>query len=165
MPDARSLIPVRARAYLGVKWRHLGRDPARGLDCVGLVLRAAEDVGLLQGVAFPSYGRRPEGYRLTAEVARHCRPVPMAEMAPGDILTFAGVERLPCHLAIVTETRPAVLIIHAWAEHGRVAEHSLHGFSGGAPTGCWRIQRSEDRGQKAEAGKQLSGLCHPSSAL
>lgn len=127
-----------ARRYLGVRWRHLGRDPARGLDCVGLVLRAAQDVSLLAGVAYASYGRRPEGHRLTGEIARHAHAVPMAEMAPGDVLTFAGVERLPCHLAIVTGTQPAT-IIHSWAEHGRVAEHGLAGFSGGTPTGCWRI--------------------------
>jgi len=137
--SARDLFVSAARHYVGVKWRHLGRDPVRGLDCVGLVLRAAQDAGLLAGVRYPSYGRRPEGHRLTAEVARYARAVPMSEMAAGDVLTFAGIERLPCHLAIVTETRPLTTILHSWAEHGRVAEHALAGFSGGAPTGCWRL--------------------------
>lgn len=134
----RSDIVAAARAYLGVKWRHLGRDPKRGLDCVGLVLRAAQDCGLLTEVSYPSYGRRPEGHRLTREIARHADAVPMAKMRPGDVFIFSGDERLPCHLAIVTEINPP-LIIHSYYEVGKVVEHALAGFKH-RPVGCLRIR-------------------------
>jgi cell wall-associated NlpC family hydrolase len=131
-------VVAAARACVGVPYRHLGRTPERGLDCVGLVLRAFQEAGLLLEVAPASYGRRPEGHRLVAELARHGRRLATVEARPADVLAFAGSERLPCHLALVTETVPGLQIIHAWAEFRRVAEHALDGFSGGAPIGAYR---------------------------
>jgi len=52
-----------ARSYLGVPFRHLGRN-RNGLDCVGLVLCAAHDVGLLGGIDYTTYDRIPDGKML-----------------------------------------------------------------------------------------------------
>jgi hypothetical protein len=134
----RDFIVTAARSCIGTPYRHLGRDPARGLDCVGLVLHAYRAAGLLADVVVTGYGRRPEGHALIAEVMRHGRRVPLAEARPADVLAFAGVERLPCHLALVTETSPRLLIVHAWAERRAVAEHALAGFRGGAPVAVFR---------------------------
>ena len=132
-----------ARSYLGVPFRHLGRS-RRGLDCAGLAIVAAHDAGFALDADYRGYGRRPDGASLRALVARHCRRIDRAALAPGDLLLFAGTERLPCHLAIVSDTTPEVAIVHAWAELGRVAEHVLAGFSGGAPVGAYRPNELED---------------------
>ena len=138
------VIVAAARDCVGVPYRHLGREPSRGLDCVGLVLHAYRAAGLLTDVVVTGYGRRPDGHALIAEVMRRGRRVPVAEARPADVLAFAGSERLPCHLALVTETSPRVLIVHAWAEFRRVTEHGLAGFSGGAPIGVYRHPELEN---------------------
>lgn len=141
--DLPAAIATAARAYVGVPYRHLGRD-RRGLDCVGLVLAAHQDCGLLAGVDHLGYGRRPRGHTLQALVGLYGRRVPVAEACVADVLVFAGSERLPCHLALVSESQPRIQIVHAWAEFRRVAEHALEGFSGGAPVAAYRHPELEE---------------------
>jgi peptidoglycan DL-endopeptidase CwlO len=65
-----------ATRYLGVPYRWGGTDPARGLDCSGLVQRVYRDLG----VALP---------RTSAEQARSGRPVAsLADARPGDLVAF-----------------------------------------------------------------------------
>jgi len=126
-----------ARSYIGVTYRHLGRGE-KGIDCAGLILRAAWDAGFLRGVDYTGYRRHPEGQTMRRVVERHFRTVPMTEMAVGDVLLFTGVARMPCHLAVVTEVEPRPMMVHAWSERGRVVEHGLEGFRF-PPVGCFRL--------------------------
>ena len=156
---AAARVVAAARACIGVPYRHLGRDPARGLDCVGLLLHAFAAAGLAVAGAPAGYGRRPQGHRLLAEVARHGRRLTLKEARPADVLAFAGSERLPCHLALVTATAPELLIVHSWAEHRRVAEHRLAGWSGGAPVGVWRLfELDAGAAARAETRSERRGL-------
>ena len=73
-----------ARSYVGVPWRHLGRSRT-GLDCIGLVLLAARDVGIELSDPAP-YAREPQGTRLLEGILGHAERV--ANPQSGDVLLF-----------------------------------------------------------------------------
>lgn len=116
----------RARALVGVRFRAHGRDPAFGLDCVGLA-------GAALGIDAPA------GYALrtgdAAHVARALAEAGLRPVAPaeaGDLLVLrAGPGQL--HLAI----HGGEGIIHADARARRVVERP------GPPEwpllGAWRV--------------------------
>lgn len=105
-------VVARARGVLGVRFRLHGRDPATGLDCVGLVAWA--------------YGRSdvPTGYRLRSGSAGEYAAmlaaaglVNVAAMRPGDVLLcVSGPGQF--HLGIASDAGT----IHADAGLGRVVE-------------------------------------------
>jgi hypothetical protein len=106
---------ARARAMVGVPFRPQGRDPARGLDCVGLALAAC--------------GLRPEGvradYRLRGDhraevklgLLRHFRRVSRRQRRIGDLLLLAVTDD-QMHLAVLT----ADGFVHADARLRKVVE-------------------------------------------
>ncbi|HZU62722.1 MAG TPA: hypothetical protein VFF98_03480 [Novosphingobium sp.] len=106
-------VAARARALVGAPFRLHGRDPASGLDCVGLV-----------ALAIGAGGGAPVAYRLRMREigpllaqAAHCglRPATGAVL-PGDVLLLAVG---PCqfHLAVAVEGGACV---HAHAGLRRV---------------------------------------------
>lgn len=90
--------------YLGVRWRHQGRARRTGLDCLGLVVVALEDLGY-EVEDNTTYRRRPDDELLLAIVQRQLDEVPVEDMQSGDILLmhFQDRQRSPYHFAIVTE--------------------------------------------------------------
>lgn len=119
-------VVARARGLVGVRFRAQGRDPAFGVDCVGLVAAA-----LGREVA----GSHPMRSGDAARVAREAVRLGLARAdgdRPGDILLFAaGPGQL--HLAVRTEGG----VIHADAGARRVVERP-----GAAPwpvVAAWRV--------------------------
>lgn len=126
-----------ARGWLGVPWRHLGRDRA-GVDCIGLLLVAAREAGRELPDPAP-YERVPAGPRLLAGIAAMCRRV--AEPEPGDVLMFRmGI--FGGHVGLATRHGaygvPAVL--HAYAPHRRVVEQPMDEMLRGALAGAFRLR-------------------------
>lgn len=102
-------VVARARAMLGVRFRAQGRDPALGLDCVGLI-----------AVALPAR-TLPRDYRLRTG-AFPADAVPAGLTAcdgerPGDIL-LCRVSPAQLHLAVRSDGG----VIHADATARRVVE-------------------------------------------
>ena len=116
-----------ARAMLGLRWRHQGRDPQRGVDCAGLLVCAMRAIG--RPVADVSaYGREP--YRNTLE--RIMRegfgdPVPLDGMRVGDAVMLNFRNGDPSHVGILADYPYGGLsLIHAYARGVRkVIEHRL----------------------------------------
>ena len=110
------MTPVeRARSLVGVRFRLQGRDPAVGLDCVGVVINAFE----LQRAAFPcDYNLRGHALaKVDAVMSRHFRRVSRPAAATGDVLVFrCGPDRL--HLGV----HGGEHLIQADALIGRVVE-------------------------------------------
>ena len=107
-----------ARKYLGVKFHHQGRNVA-GLDCLGLVILAARDIGrYLEDLK--GYARTPDGDKLKKECERQLKAGDINNMKEGDILLMR-FRREPQHLAIKTD----VGIIHSYQDAGQVVEHGL----------------------------------------
>lgn len=98
-----------ARSYLGVPHHHQGRHRTAGLDCVGLLLAVAQDIGAewhdLEGYSRSGAATADlMGYSLLREhMARSLDEIPIETAAPGDVWLF-WVERLlvPHHVAIIT---------------------------------------------------------------
>ena len=107
-----------AEALCGAPFRLHGRDPATGLDCVGLVAAALECCGRLVAV--------PEGYALRAlSVAPllgfaprngFAALDPRAPAKPGDLLRLRP-SAIQAHLAIVLDRDR---FVHAHAGLGKV---------------------------------------------
>ena len=120
-------IAARARACVGVRFRPYGRDPAFGLDCVGLVAFAT-------GAPAPADYALRSGKAATAAAALRAaglRPRGAGQASPGDILLLASAPT-QLHLAVRTEAG----FVHADAGLRRVVECP------GAPAmpllGTWR---------------------------
>ncbi len=103
-------MPYDPRALIGVPFRFQGRDPAYGLDCVGLI-------ALVTGVDAPL------GYSLRSSFGAWCSDAlgqhftPKIAVDPGDILLLqAGPANL--HLGIWM----GASLVHADARIGRVVE-------------------------------------------
>ena len=109
-----------AEALVGTKFRLHGRDPATGLDCIGLLAAALAAIGKPAPL--------PTGYTLKLRRLENWLPDPAAcgfaitegPIIPGDVVLL---ELGPCqqHLAIALE---AGRFIHAHARLRRVVEGS-----------------------------------------
>lgn len=94
-----------ARRYLGVPFKHRGRKPAVGLDCVGLPLRCYLD----HGIVIPDvkkYGREPHNDGLVEACVRGLgepvavAPVSLRDLQVGDVC-IQRFEIYPHHVFIV----------------------------------------------------------------
>jgi cell wall-associated NlpC family hydrolase len=104
-------LAAAAEALIGTPFRLHGRDPARGLDCVGLVTAALEGAGRSP--------RAPAGYRLRQlDPSGHLGAAGLSGLgaasgpiAPGDVLLVqAGAAQ--CHL-LVASRRGGFVHAHA----------------------------------------------------
>jgi len=119
-----------------VRFRLHGREPATGLDCVGLAAWALAAGGFRRAVP-NGYAMRGGDPRAVSEKLDASGLVRVADTAPGDLLLCAsGPGQL--HLAIVSESG----VIHADALLRRVVERP-----GAVPwpvIGCWRTAQPGD---------------------
>lgn len=116
-----------ARKQLGVAYHHQGRMPGVGLDCIGLLVCVAKEVGLPIH-DYTNYGRVADGITLPRELSRNMRKRIKGEpVCYGDALTFWIAKRgKPNHLAFCTD----VGMLHTYAassNSGFVMEHALGG--------------------------------------
>ncbi len=108
-----SFDPVAARTLVGVRFRPHGRDPATGLDCVGLVAKATGWSGdLPQGYALRNTRLSEWQASLDVVLIRVARPVAMGDV----VLMLAGPAQY--HLGVWTGTG----LLHAHAGLRRVVE-------------------------------------------
>jgi cell wall-associated NlpC family hydrolase len=110
-----SALIAAARAYLGVPFVHQGRS-RHGLDCIGLVVCAARDIGLTLADR-TDYPRDPNGL-LPLEMARQFAPVESPQAGDILLMRFRGE---PQHVAILA----GATLIHGYASIGRVVEHGM----------------------------------------
>lgn len=131
MSGARALAA--ARAAVGARFRLHGRDPATGLDCVGLAALAMRAEGF--------EGKVPSGYALrSGDAARAIREIDAAgleraaDARPGDLLLLrTGPGQL--HFAIDAGSG----IVHADAMLRRVTERPGTRWP---VIGRWRVRES-----------------------
>lgn len=87
-----------ARTYLGVKYHHCGRSE-HGLDCSGLILRVAHDLGLTEWDEV-DYSQQVNPVYMKANIERFCDPVD-GEPQAGDVL-WLSIGGVPQHVAMAT---------------------------------------------------------------
>jgi cell wall-associated NlpC family hydrolase len=108
-----------ARSWVGVPFQHCGRN-RNGVDCVGLILVVARELGISQYETRP-YSRQVNSNEMRRELERLCEPIP--ELEPGAIL-FLRIRKHPTHLAIYTGNT----IIHAYEPPKSVVETTYSGY-------------------------------------
>lgn len=119
-----------AREYLGTPFHHQGRVKGVGVDCVGLVMCVARDLGITSRTDpgfknYTGYGRSPDGHILREQLGRHMVEVPRDQMRAGDVVCVA-FDLYPQHVGIVADYRHGGFsIIHAASRHGKVIETRL----------------------------------------
>ena len=125
-----------ARGYVGVPWRHLGRSRT-GVDCIGLVLLVAREVGMDLPDPAP-YAREPQGTRLLDGILAHATRV--AEVAPGDVLLFRmGLYGGHVGIASVHPAWGVPACLHAYAPRRQVVEQPMDAELRTALLGAFRL--------------------------
>ncbi len=125
---------MRALVKQGVMFRHLGKDPKTGLDCIHAPAWGVRK----QGIVFPeeidremeAYSEQPDGWKMIDIMRRWFIEIPVLdnsvpEAEPGDLLILYA-RRNPRHMAIkVAED----LIVEAYRSEdqkiGELLEHPL----------------------------------------
>jgi cell wall-associated NlpC family hydrolase len=94
-----AVLIAEARKLVGSAFFHMGRDPATGLDCTGVILMPAQKLGLTRFEPV-TYSPGGDGEYLAECLELECVLVEEA-MQPGDIALFRIRDRLQ-HLAYLT---------------------------------------------------------------
>ena len=125
-----------ARGFIGTRFHHQGRVRKTaahkgGVDCLGLLIGVAEELqlrgkdgALLAFADQHDYSHQPDTKRLRQQLEEHLSPVEMPALAAGDVVLLR-VDDSPQHLAIVSDDKAGLGIIHAYAPAKAVVEHGL----------------------------------------
>jgi cell wall-associated NlpC family hydrolase len=121
MPDEfGTMLAAAARACVGARFRLQGRNPATGLDCIGLVIWSAQRCGLTLPDA-SDYLLSDTPARLDAALLQaSLKQIDPRVLAAGDMVRLLSGGQ-PLHLAIYGDAT----LIHADARLRKVVEHRL----------------------------------------
>jgi cell wall-associated NlpC family hydrolase len=129
----REQIVATAREWLDTRWHHQGRLKGVGVDCAGLVVGVATELGLTE-FDMTGYGHRPDTRELEQLCHDHMKKVRRDRARPGDVLLIE-VDKMPQHMAIKTD----IGMIHAFAPLRRVVEHRIDDDWAARITAAFRI--------------------------
>lgn len=103
-----------ARSYIDTPFHHLGRKPGVGIDCVGMPVCIARELGTVPAYFdVEPYTPTPDGVTMLKWCRENLRPVARADLAPG-VMIVVSAEQDPQHIAIVGDYRSGGLsVIHA----------------------------------------------------
>lgn len=111
---------LNGKDYVGVRWRHEGRNK-HGVDCCGLVICIAWQLGL-STYDIRGYGREPQAGFVRHFIEAGCIPIPRDEACAGDIGLFRS-DKWPFHSGILAERADGVrTLIHSHLPNKRVIE-------------------------------------------
>jgi hypothetical protein len=111
-----------ARSYIGVKFRLHGRDRT-GLDCVGLIFRVLQDLGIeLPDDA--NYTRNIESEKLNAIIEAHSTLAPSGVFRTGQLLKIRQFV-FPMHTAFLAIEKGRMTVIHANVKRQQVLEQEF----------------------------------------
>ncbi len=117
----KNLIVQAARGWVGTKWRHQGRTK-NGIDCVGLVIKIADELDYDTSFDRTDYIRRSTGIEFIDYFKDHMIQKRVTEVEAGDVLIFREL-RYPYHSAIVGYDKLLGLtLVHAFAKSRKVVE-------------------------------------------
>lgn len=115
-----------ARSYVGVRFRHMGRDRS-GLDCIGLLLRAGADCGIELLDSPADYKRTPDVELFKEMIRTQSVPGSVEHLRHGSIVMLRQ-SVYPCHCGIIASNCTNRSLIHASTKLRAVAEEPLTSF-------------------------------------
>lgn len=124
MPSKADIV-ARARAMIGTPWRHQGRSPGRGLDCVGLLVKVSHELGIADE-DFVTYSRYTTGIEAIGFFAQRGIPIEIEAAGPGDAVVITDT-MFPNHCGILAERDGMLMIVHAHAGRRAVIEEQYTG--------------------------------------
>lgn len=120
----REQIIAQARKYINVRWVHQGRSRELGLDCVGLLVVTAHDLGL-STYDFREYQPHPVGGDFLSHFEMNLVRIRPADELAGDILIFKQHESMyPFHCAFLTGD---ATIVHSSLKRRKAVEDIYEG--------------------------------------
>ncbi|HEX4499863.1 MAG TPA: NlpC/P60 family protein [Scandinavium sp.] len=127
MAATREQIVQLARSCLGTPFRHQGRVPGRGLDCVGLVIYLSNELQLSAAhYDFTAYPRFPSQQSVQAELTEHLARVTFDDAQHGDVVLVADDGNHSCHVGILArDAEGNDRLIHAAARARAVVEQHI----------------------------------------
>lgn len=122
----RAEIVEAALELLETPFKHQGRAPGRGIDCVGVYIHVCQVLGI-ESIDTTGYARDPYDGTLERELDRQpgLYRIAPAEAREGDLLAMR-ISRAPQHIAIhagFISGQP--YIIHSSEEAGEVCRHRV----------------------------------------
>jgi NlpC/P60 family putative phage cell wall peptidase len=132
MVITRDQIVIEARSWIGTRYQHQQHRKGRATDCGGLVYGVGAALGLFpsdpallpDAARFAGYGRHAHDGSLTNACALLLDPVAVADARAGDVVLMR-FESEPQHVAILSDLRGHLGMIHAYAQGRKVVEHHL----------------------------------------
>jgi NlpC/P60 family putative phage cell wall peptidase len=141
----RADIIAYARTLLGTPYRHQGRLPGVGLDCVGVLVAVATHFGLSFHDC-PAYARVPHRDTLERELeAGGMAEVPRSRVRPGDAMTFWVRTRGVAKHAMLLTDRGVLHAYHSVNPVG-VVETALEPFWAHRLSKCYRFPGTGEEG-------------------
>lgn len=111
LDKARFISDLLSLTTRNVRWRHQGREPETGLDCIGLPRWGLmQQMGALpEGLEreFDAYQRRPDGKRLLSVMRDWFDEVGRDDIQPADMVVVYDWSN-PQHIAIMVNQNEAV---------------------------------------------------------
>ena len=127
------MLVAQARTWIDTPYHHAGRAKGHGVDCIGLVIGAARELGAAVPFDTTAYGRGDNLPLMQRGLLQFCDCLQPGELSaqkaggpplrPGDILIFRGGSILH-HVAIYTGPEMGAMI-HVYNTVGKVVEQRL----------------------------------------
>lgn len=113
----------KAREYLGTPFVHQGRLKRKGIDCIGLIVGVAKELGLFD-YDHKSYDRYSDGTLLMQHMQQVYDLGTVESRQPGDVVVYwvAKATKHPQHVGILTD----IGIIHTYDHVNKVVETHTH---------------------------------------
>lgn len=115
----RELVVSKAREWLGTPWHHQGRVKKVGIDCVGLIVGVARELGVVVSDEC-NYEREPRFGRLEEELNKYFLSDEREMLQEGDIALFVLAKKFE-HVGIVS--RGGKGLIHVHPTYEKCLEH------------------------------------------
>lgn len=115
----REQIVAEARTWTGCPFHHQGRVKGIGVDCAGVIVCVAKELGLSE-FDMTGYSHVPDGVILKRALDDNMIPIPAKDRLPGDVLLFS-FDKHPQHLGFCTD----IGILHSYAQVRRCVETSF----------------------------------------
>lgn len=110
----RAEVVTCARTWINTPYQHQARLKGIGVDCAGLVIGVARELGVIApDWDVQGYARQPDGVSLRGWCEDSMTPIRRDEMQPGDVVLVA-FDSAPGHMGIVGDyLSEGLSIIHA----------------------------------------------------
>lgn len=137
----RADIVTEARTWVGVPWRHTGRN-RQGIDCAGLVVVVAKALGVAD-YDHTGYTRKAIDHSILDHFGNNMRQKPICECKMGDVLLFRDT-KYPFHVGMLGWRYDAMSLIHGYAERRKVVEEQYLGEWPSRALACFEFYGLED---------------------